>query len=257
MPLDPVTGTIILAGSQAAGAGLNALTQYKMNQKNIAFQREMNQLQRNWSLEDWHMTNAYNHPSQQMQRFKEAGLNPHLIYGKGETGNATMVRGPEARAPKSEGEGYFSAVEMLTNAPQQIIPLIQLENQTRLTEAQILKMKADTDRTDQQIKLTQANWDDLITAPTLANQLKLEQGLLAQKQRQSMPEPEIAKKIKIETFLSQKAKTDAQAAHALELFKLAEKENALKGMDLDLMQKLMAGPMGIRYIIQLIQLVRK
>lgn len=33
-----------------------------------------------WDM--WHATNAYNHPKAQMRRFKEAGLNPHLIYGQ-------------------------------------------------------------------------------------------------------------------------------------------------------------------------------
>lgn len=32
--------------------------------------------------------NAYNTPAMQMQRIKDAGLNPHLMYGQGTTGNA-------------------------------------------------------------------------------------------------------------------------------------------------------------------------
>ena len=46
-------------------------------------QREDNILaalwQRRWSLKDWQMQNKYNSPLQQMQRLKEAGLNPHHI----------------------------------------------------------------------------------------------------------------------------------------------------------------------------------
>ena len=37
--------------------------------------------------------NAYNTPAKQMQRLKEAGLNPALMYGQGNTGNATGFAG--------------------------------------------------------------------------------------------------------------------------------------------------------------------
>ena len=38
--------------------------------------------------EFWNMQNAYNTPKAQMQRLKDAGLNPALMYGQGNTGNA-------------------------------------------------------------------------------------------------------------------------------------------------------------------------
>ena len=37
----------------------------------------------------WNMNNAYNTPKAQMQRFKEANLNPNLIYGQ--TNTATPI----------------------------------------------------------------------------------------------------------------------------------------------------------------------
>lgn len=33
------------------------------------------------SWEQWHANNAYNHPRAQMARYREAGLNPNLVYG--------------------------------------------------------------------------------------------------------------------------------------------------------------------------------
>jgi hypothetical protein len=33
------------------------------------------------NIEFWNMQNAYNHPTEQMKRLREAGLNPNLIYG--------------------------------------------------------------------------------------------------------------------------------------------------------------------------------
>ena len=37
---------------------------------------------RKWQLEDWDRVNKYNHPQAQMQRLKEAKLNPNLVYGQ-------------------------------------------------------------------------------------------------------------------------------------------------------------------------------
>lgn len=83
-------------GLAAAGAGLNTASnlvsgglqqlftrrnmkyQYKLNEKaaDNAFRRE---------IEAWNMQNAYNTPAAQMERYKQAGLNPHLIYGQSNT----------------------------------------------------------------------------------------------------------------------------------------------------------------------------
>ena len=46
----------------------------------------------------WNMQNKYNTPLAQMQRFKDAGLNPNLIYGKGTPGLASPVS-PSKPAP--------------------------------------------------------------------------------------------------------------------------------------------------------------
>lgn len=42
------------------------------------------------AMESWTLANDYNHPIQQMERLKAAGLNPNLVYGSGQvTGNTT------------------------------------------------------------------------------------------------------------------------------------------------------------------------
>ena len=38
-------------------------------------------------LEMWQAQNAYNHPTEQMARLKEAGINPHMAYMKGNLPN--------------------------------------------------------------------------------------------------------------------------------------------------------------------------
>lgn len=47
--------------------------------------------------ENWEMQNAYNTPSAQMARYKDAGLNPNLIYGQSNTAGAIAAPGqPES-----------------------------------------------------------------------------------------------------------------------------------------------------------------
>jgi hypothetical protein len=43
---------------------------------------------------------AYNHPTAQMERLKEAGLNPNLIYGSGSATGNLNASAPEQNAPK-------------------------------------------------------------------------------------------------------------------------------------------------------------
>lgn len=54
-----------------------------------------------WNLKHWHRQNEYNLPIHQMQRMKDAGLNPHLMYGKGTPGNAAPMGAPSGKVPNA------------------------------------------------------------------------------------------------------------------------------------------------------------
>lgn len=60
------------------------------------------------TLEFWGMQNEYNSPRNQMKRFQEAGLSPHLIYGQGGNNSAANLPTPDTqsvnfREPRMEG----------------------------------------------------------------------------------------------------------------------------------------------------------
>lgn len=104
--------TVTIGAGLAAGLGIaaavlptatNAYATGRMNKKNRKFAEKMYGVQRSDALADWNMNNDYNTPKMQMSRFKDAGLNPNLIYGQG----------TEAAAPRSS---QFSQPE--TSAPQ-------------------------------------------------------------------------------------------------------------------------------------------
>lgn len=81
--MEPITTAALIAGAASAvSQGGQAVAQGKMNRKTRQWNEKMYGIQRQHALEDWDKQNAYNSPVQQMARFKEAGLNPNLIYGQ-------------------------------------------------------------------------------------------------------------------------------------------------------------------------------
>ena len=65
--------------SGVVGAGAKALFGGLAN--NYASDRDWSR-NASMSWEMWNANNAYNHPAAVMQRYRDAGLNPNLIYGQ-------------------------------------------------------------------------------------------------------------------------------------------------------------------------------
>lgn len=145
----------------AIGLGISAATglaqiwsENRQNKKNIEFQKETNEQQRQWALEDWDKQNAYNHPLEQMNRLRQAGLNPNLVYGKGADTTADAIRSVNTPAPQSRfNTGVFDKL----NAPlQQMYDLetkqAQIDNlgtQNALMQQEALFKQASTAKTVQ------------------------------------------------------------------------------------------------------------
>jgi len=92
------TGIANFLGGPIGGVlsmGANILGQVIQNRQ----QRKLQDRAFNQNVSMWKMQNEYNSPAQQMARYKEAGLNPNMIYGKGgSSGNASML--PKYSAPQ-------------------------------------------------------------------------------------------------------------------------------------------------------------
>ena len=75
----------------------------------------------------WHMQNRYNTPSAQVQRLKDAGLNPALIYGKGQTGatgnaqGASNVQKANVQGPQLAQSAAAGAQISLVNAQRTLM----------------------------------------------------------------------------------------------------------------------------------------
>ena len=84
----------------------------------------------------WNLQNEYNTPKKQMQRYIDAGLNPNLIYGQINNGNASAVQA--FPMPSQERRRYKATVDAALG--------LQLQNaaaDTKVKEAQANRLNAD------------------------------------------------------------------------------------------------------------------
>lgn len=95
----PLLIPLIAAGASLAGQGINALSQGSMNRKTRAFSEKMYNRQRQDSLSDWAMQNEYNSPQAQMERLRNADLNPNMVYGNGSVVANSQSQPRAASAP--------------------------------------------------------------------------------------------------------------------------------------------------------------
>lgn len=86
-------------------------------------------------LEMWNKQNAYNTPLAQMERYQAAGLNPNLVVGQGNSGNATQM--PQYNAPTMQPK--FN--------PLSLPALLGQFQDMKMKQAQIDNVKAATEDT--------------------------------------------------------------------------------------------------------------
>lgn len=177
---------LAVAGTQAVGSLLGGVgkgrkarhEQWITNERNIQFQKEVNQQNQDWNLDMWNRTNEYNSPIMQMQRWKEAGLNPHLIYGQGS--NVPMPQEPQFTAPHADplpidttlnevGTGFMNAAQNYVANRMQQTQIDNLEKTQAVMDAQITNTNASTAntlattaRTKQQTQQAQELWSNTV-----------------------------------------------------------------------------------------------
>lgn len=138
---------LLAGGIAATGSLVNGLVNRWKDKRD---QKEMMQYQNEINLRNWSLQNQYNTPSAQMQRLKDAGLNPNLIY---QSGGAVSQAG-EIAAPSSSS---FSQPTFPESPFSQYIDLMaqeidrkSLDNETKSVEAQAEYATAMAKMTDKQ-----------------------------------------------------------------------------------------------------------
>lgn len=140
-------GAIIGAAGSIGGATINGVASGKMNRRAERFNREeaaaqrefserMTAQQNAWNEEMWAKATEYDSPINQVQRMREAGLNP-LYYGL--DGNASQSA-PSAAQPlgyeRAQAPAYANPVGAGIDAAYQIAQIAQTEALTKKTKSE-------------------------------------------------------------------------------------------------------------------------
>lgn len=136
------------AAAQIANVGANAMAAAN-SRKDAAAARQLSidvmHEQRQWALDDWNRVNEYNHPLQQMQRLKEAGLNPNLVYGSGS--------GASGMSNSVPTQGTYSQVTPY-QYPQNIFAGLSSIAEGFIMAANLRKTEAETSSIEEHTALT-------------------------------------------------------------------------------------------------------
>lgn len=151
--MDPVTGSALIgAGASLLGNifGSNSnksinQTNLKIAQMNNEFNERMLQKQMDYNTQMWNAQNEYNTPANQVQRLKDAGLNPSLMMGQGQTGTASAAGG--VTPPTAQGvtmHPYQPDFSGIGQAAQTYVAMqlekSKVQSQNALTDAQTQQM---------------------------------------------------------------------------------------------------------------------
>lgn len=147
-------GPIIAAGIEAAGAvgsswqaaninSANRVWNEEQAEKQRQYSTEMMNAQNAWNMEMWQKENEYNTPAAQVQRLRDAGLNP-LYYGLDGTGNANALESAQPLGYE-RAEGNFNlnpiATGIATAAQAAQIANIQAQTQKTKSETKAIESK--------------------------------------------------------------------------------------------------------------------
>lgn len=173
----------------AAGAVTSAVMNKNSNDNNNQLQQQLVQ-----------QANAYNTPSAQVGRFRQAGLNPYMMLGQVNAGNQqsvastqptdysgvvngaagvantliqaasanSQIKVNDADVAKTESETALNKIDAQTRAAENLARINQLVKQGALTKQQ-------ADNLSQEFDLRLQTWDALLKSPALANVLTAEQ----------------------------------------------------------------------------------
>ncbi len=133
-PVGALLGTV--------GGILGGLGQRKQERRNIrdqtAANKELAEYAYSKDLEQWERQNQYNLPTSQMARLKDAGLNPHLVYGSGSAAGVTSA----SNSPKYQNvKTDFSQRQ----SPLSSLNMLGMYQDFKMKNAQIDLVRAEAD----------------------------------------------------------------------------------------------------------------
>lgn len=106
----PLAIPLIGAASSLVGGAANSAATADQNRDSQRFSLAMYERTKADNLAFWNLQNDYNSPQSQMQRFEQAGLNKHLVYGQGSPGQAASIPTPDVQTPQFRSPEWGNAI---------------------------------------------------------------------------------------------------------------------------------------------------
>ena len=133
-------GSVLGAAQQNNNVNKSLYAQSQENEKNRQYNWLLAKQQNEWNIQQWERANEYNNPLNQMNRLKQAGLNPNLVYGNG-AGQSVAAPNPQltSGAPSTPQD-----MSLLAQRPT-VGQVINQSLQNRAIQAQIEKTEAEAD----------------------------------------------------------------------------------------------------------------
>lgn len=139
--MDPITLAMLIASSVGAiGTSIyNNRAAKKENDATREYNLKLAQMQNQINVEQWQRENDYNSPTAQVQRLKDAGLNPNLLYGGGVSNMASS-------SPQMTS-GALATPTPLVGMPNSVGDAIMMSKQMEMMDAQIEGIRAQSRKT--------------------------------------------------------------------------------------------------------------
>lgn len=152
----PVVGDVASAIGNAVSTNKTNKTNMAINQMNNEFNAAEAEKARQFQLDMWNRTNAYNSASSQRQRLSEAGLNPYLMMNGGSAG---VAQSSGSTSPASASPPLAMQRQDFSGLSNTLSSALQIANQTKETNANVQTLQSQKSLYDAQANSILSNVD--------------------------------------------------------------------------------------------------
>lgn len=165
----PVVGQIASSVGDLVSTNKTNKTNMAINQMNNEFNAAEAEKARQFQLEMWNRTNAYNSASSQRSRLEEAGLNPYLMMNGGSAGTAQSAG---SSSPASAAPPLAMQRQDFSGLSSTLSSVLQIANQSKVADAQVQNLQGQKSLADAQSQQILSNVDWYKLGPEYKNWLK-------------------------------------------------------------------------------------
>jgi hypothetical protein len=152
----PLVGDVVSSIGNIASTNKTNKTNMAINQMNNDFNAAEAEKARQFQLDMWNKTNAYNSASAQRSRIEEAGLNPYLMMNGGSAGTS---QSSGSTSPASASPPLAMQRQDFSGLSNTLSTALQIANQTKETNANVQSLQSQKSLFDAQANSILSNVD--------------------------------------------------------------------------------------------------